>query len=232
MEKQTTKVVIITGASRGIGWALAEQLLEAQHYVIAWSRQPPPRTHPQLLHIVTDITQENSVTAAYEQSLACQGKIDCLVNNAGIGICNKLEDVEAQDWKKVFDVNVYGTFLCTKAVIPHMKKRRTGHIVQVGSVAGLRATPKFSAYCATKFALRGFSESLLLELRQYNVKVTYFAPGGVQTHFFDNLKDFTPANNLMHSKDVAQTICEMINTSSNYLPVCVEVRPLRPQIDE
>ena len=232
MKKHISKVVVVTGASRGIGWALTEQLLETKNYVIAWSRQSPPRTHTNLLHIPTDITQEDSVLSAYEHSLSYQGKIDCLVNNAGTGICETFEDIKAQDWKKVFDVNVYGAFLCAKVVIPHMKKRKTGHIIQVGSVAGLRGTPRFSAYCATKFALRGMSESLLLELRKYGIKVTYFAPGGVQTDFFENLKNFTPANNLMQSKDVAQTIVEILNTRSNYLPVCVEVRPLRPQIDE
>lgn len=230
MSELAGRVAIVTGASRGIGYALTAQLLGAGCRVAAWSRTQPKGLPNGLLCVPTDIAKPAEVKAAWQktQHWAPQG-IDFLINNAGIGTYGPVEKIDPKDWTQLFHTNMYGAFLCTRMLVPHMKERGKGHIIQVGSVAGLRATAYLSAYCATKFALRGFSEALMLELREHNIKVSYLAPGGVDTTFFETMKGFRPSPNLMQAEEVAATIIHMLQSSANYLPACVEVRPLRPQ---
>ena len=229
MKSLKDKIAIITGGSQGIGLALLRLLLSKEVRVAVWSRSEPPLRDDRLFFFPTDVGDAEKVDKAWSQTKRwASAPIDYLVNNAGIGTYGPIEETTNHTWEQLFKTNMYGAFLCTRAVVPQMKEQQKGHIVQVGSVAGLRGTPYFSAYCATKFALRGFSESLMLELRESGIKVSYLAPGGTETSFFDQLKGFTPASHLMQADEVAQSILELLNSSPNYLPSCLEVRPLRP----
>ena len=223
------KVAVITGASQGIGLCLAEQLLAEGCYVAVWGRSRPSLSSEQLYFIPTDVGKESDVTAAWQATAKwAPSAVRFLINNAGIGTYGPVESCDSETWDRLFRTNIYAAFFCTRALIPHMKANGGGHIVQVGSVAGLRGVSNMSAYCATKFALRGFSESLMTELRDHEIKVSYLAPGGVETRFFDALQGFQPGTNLMQPEDVASTVVEILRSSPNYLPACIEVRPLRP----
>ena len=222
------KVAVVTGGSRGIGLSLVRRLLDEGAYVAVWSRSAPPLKSDRLVFCPTDVGREEEVERSLNITKKWRGRIDFLVNNAGIGVYGAVESISAGDWARLFRTNVEGAFLCTKAVVPEMKKQKRGHVVQVGSVAGLRATPYLSAYCATKFALKGFSESLMMELRGYGIKVSYLAPGGTDTQFFDQLEGFEPSTGLMSPEEVAESVVELLNTSPNYLPATLELRPLQP----
>ena len=229
MSQLKDKVAVITGASQGIGLSLAKQLLKEGCYVAVWGRNKPSLLSERLHFVKTDVGNEDEVKVAWQSTTQwAPTSVRFLINNAGIGTYGEIEGTNSKVWEKLFRTNIYGAFFCTRTLVTHMKKNGGGHIVQVGSVAGLRGVPNMSVYCATKFALRGFSESLMLELRDYDIKVSYLAPGGVETGFFDTLQGFKPGTNLMQPKDVAQTIVEILRSSPNYLPSCVEVRPLRP----
>ena len=223
------KVAIVTGGSRGIGLALVQRLLEEGASVAVWSRSAPPIESDRLFFSPTDVGRAEDVTRSFRATKQWATSIDFLINNAGIGTYGPVEEIDTETWAQLFRTNIEGAFLCTRALVPQMKAQRHGHIIQVGSIAGLHATPYLSAYCATKFALKGFSDALMMELRKYSIKVSYIAPGGTDTQFFDQLEGFVPSNRLMKPEEVAQSIVELLNSSANYLPACLELRPLQPK---
>ena len=151
------------------------------------------------------------------------------MNNAGIGYTGLIEEMSVEQWKNMFDINVNGVFYCTRLVVKQMKELGQGHIVNIGSIAGRDGSPTFSGYCGTKFALRGISQALYKEVRDYGVKVSLIAPGSVQTNFFDNIEEISVNENMMRPEDVASSIVSILETSENYHPVELEVRPLMPK---
>ena len=161
MSRLQDKVAIVTGASQGIGACLAEQLLAAGCYVAVWGRREPALCSDRLHFVATDVGEVQQVSAAWAAtSRWAPGELCFLVNNAGIGTYGAVEDTDPGTWQQLFRTNMYGAFLCTRAVVPYMKANGGGHIVQVGSVAGLRGVSNMSAYCATKFALRALPSHL------------------------------------------------------------------------
>ncbi len=178
-------VVLITGASSGIGRALAEEFCRQGAQVVPVSRSGPERCD------VRDPAQVNAVVA---RALERFGRIDVLVNNAGIGYCATVEDTPLEDYRAVFETNFWGAFHCLKAVLPGMIQRRSGRIIQISSLNGFCAVPLASAYCASKFALEGMSQSARLELHQHNVRVLIVRPGVTDTGFFDRAKHFRENN--------------------------------------
>lgn len=152
-----------------------------------------------------------------------------LVNNAGLGRSSTLEDQSLDDWHLMFDTNVHGLFYCTRLVIPAMKERGEGHVINISSIAGTTGIEQMSAYCATKHAVRGISHSLYKEVRDYGVKVTCIYPGSVQTNFFDNIDSVTVNDNMMRPEDIASTILHCLESHPNYHHVDIEVRPLMPK---
>ena len=224
------KTAIVTGASRGIGLAVVQSLLEKGIKVAGWSRTDPEIDNPNFAFFPTDVSSYEAVEASFSESLIfLESNVHILINNAGYGIFNNIEDYDIQDWQGMFDINVHGVFYCTKKVVPVMKKQQLGHIINVASVAGTTGIEGASGYCATKFAVRGISQSLFKELRSDNIKVSCIYPGSVNTNFFDEIDSVTSNDTMLNPSDIAKMIINILETADNYLTVDVEVRPMSPR---
>jgi NAD(P)-dependent dehydrogenase (short-subunit alcohol dehydrogenase family) len=187
------KTVLITGASSGIGRAAAKLFAEKGWTVAATMRTPEAsdlgKVSPAIRLFKLDVTDEASVDAAVRDVIAQCGAIDVVVNNAGYGLMGPFEAQTDAQIRRQFDCNLFGVMNVTRAVLPHMRARKQGRIVNVGSAAGRLTLPLYSAYCATKWALEGFSEALWLETRQHNIKVKIIEPGMIKTDFFDRSRE-------------------------------------------
>lgn len=189
------KIIAITGASSGIGEQLAMQTAElgATPVLLARSEEKLKQLKNDITaryavpcyYYVLDVSEEPMIEEVFSRIYEEAGEIDVLINNAGFGIFKTFEEASLQDVKAMFNVNVFGLVACTKAVLQKMKKRNSGHIINIASMAGKIATPKSSAYAATKHAVLGFTNSLRMELARTNVHVTAVNPGPIQTSFFD-----------------------------------------------
>ena len=183
----SAKTILITGVSSGFGLALAKEALLAGHRVIgtlrnceslqAFEALDAQRAFGRLL----DVTDTERVDEVVREILATVGPVDVLVNNAGYGHEGILEESSLEDMRRQFDVNVFGAVAMTKAVLPVMRERRSGHIINITSMGGFITMPGISYYCGSKFALEGISETLSKELAAFNVKVTAVAPGSFRT---------------------------------------------------
>ncbi len=194
MASMTGNVVVVTGASTGIGQATAEAYAREGATVVLAAR-----SEGRLLRIVgdieneggravpmaVDVTDRSTVFEKMKEVAETQGRIDVLVNNAGIGLLSPVEDMDPAELKRVFEVNLFGLIWCTQAVLPYMKKQNYGRIVNVSSVAGKRALPDISAYCSSKFAVQAFSDSLRMEVAEHGITVTVVCPPRVDTTFHD-----------------------------------------------
>lgn len=138
-----------------------------------------------------------------------------------------MEELTLSEWNEMFDVNVKGTFLCCKVILPLMKQNKLGHIINISSIAGTQGLSEGSGYCASKFAVRGFSQSLYKEARTFNVKVSCIYPGSVQTDFFKNYPAITTNDDMMKPHEIANSIVHVLETPDNILPVDLELRPMR-----
>jgi len=180
-------VWLITGCSTGFGRALAKELLENGYRVAVTARNVEQvkdmvSAYPDTAIALTlDVTNHQQINAAVADTIAHFGQIDVLVNNAGIGYFAAVEESEEDEVRKMFEINVFGLAWMTQAVLPHMRKQRSGHILNIASIGGLRAFPGIGFYNATKFAVDGLSESLSKELAPLGIKVTIIAPSGFRT---------------------------------------------------
>lgn len=186
------KVILITGASSGIGKVTALQLIKEGHIVYGAARRL--NNMNDLLNaggksLQLDITDPKQIQLVVSQVIEEQGKIDVLFNNAGYAVYGALENVELEDAKRQFEVNIFGLSEITKAVLPHMRKQNSGTIINTSSMGGRIYTPLGSWYHATKHALEGLSDCLRLELKQFKINVVVIQPGGIHTEFGDVLTD-------------------------------------------
>jgi NAD(P)-dependent dehydrogenase (short-subunit alcohol dehydrogenase family) len=178
----------VTGCSSGLGRALCERLLERGERVVATARDIAKiaefgqRFADRAVIQQLDITDHAGVNAAVHAALSLGG-VDVLVNNAGYGLVGALEEVDEQAVKDAFDANVYGAYRLIRALLPHMRARKSGHILNVSSMAGFVGGPGFTFYSATKFALEGLSEALAKEVAPFGIKVTLIEPGPFRTNF-------------------------------------------------
>ena len=189
------KVIVITGASSGIGEQVAMQVAaegaipvliartEEKLRVLAGKIKATYNTP--CYYYVLDVSEEVEIDTVFARILKDAGQIDILVNNAGFGIFKTFEEASMTEVKDMFQVNVFGLVACTKAVLPHMLERNSGQIINIASLAGKIATPKSSAYAASKHAVLGFTNSLRMELSNTNIHVTAINPGPIDTNFFD-----------------------------------------------
>ncbi|MGE6759749.1 oxidoreductase [Corallococcus interemptor] len=181
------KVFLITGVSSGFGQAFARAALDAGHTVIGTVRSEEARAaftrhHPTRAHgVVLDVTDFEAIPSAVARAEAATGPVDVLVNNAGYGHEGTLEESPLEDLRRQFDVNVFGAVAMIKAVLPGMRQRRAGHVVNVTSMGGFITLPGISYYCGSKFALEGISESLAQEVKDFGIRVTAIAPGSFRT---------------------------------------------------
>jgi short-subunit dehydrogenase len=190
--------VIVTGASSGIGKALALQLADEGAYLTLAARNAQrleslaeecQRRGSKAMAIQTDVADESQCRSLIQRTQEAYGRIDTLVNNAGIDVVSKLEELpDLQPFKQVMDVNFYGTVHCTYCALPHLKKTR-GRIVNIASLGGMLAIPFNTSYIASKFAMVGFSDSLRMEVEQDGVSVTVICPSLVVTEFHERYLD-------------------------------------------
>ena len=183
------KVWLVTGCSTGFGRNLVEELLKNGDKVIATARkvetiQDLVKEYPnQAIALSLDVTKKDQINTAIKKAVEVFGHIDVLVNNAGYGIVGALEEVETTEISRIFDTNVFGLIEMTKAILPQMRLQKSGHILNISSVAGFTATPGFGIYNATKFAVEGLSEALAGEVASFGIKVTIIEPGPFRTDF-------------------------------------------------
>lgn len=192
-----TKVILVTGTSSGLGIDIAVQAAKAGHTVYATMRNLDKREALDqaaaqagvALHVLAlDVQDSDSVTAAVAQIIAEQGRIDTLINNAGAGFVRTTEQASEADINWVMDVNFMGVVRCTKAVLPHMRQARSGHVITISSVGGLVGQPFNEIYCAAKFAVEGYTESLASYVTpHFGINFTAMEPGGISSEFAANV---------------------------------------------
>ncbi len=185
--QQNRKVAIVTGASAGIGAATARALHAAGYRVFGTYRKPPASRVSGVEYLVLDVTSDESVKALVAQVLDQAGRIDLLVNNAGVGLIAGAEESSLEQAKSLFDVNLFGLIRVTKAVLPIMRRQRAGRIVNISSVMGLIPAPFMALYSASKHAVEGYSESLDHEIRGSGVRVVLVEPAYTRTSFEGNV---------------------------------------------
>lgn len=194
------KTIVVTGASTGIGFATAVSLARAGHDVFATMRNPSRSAELQKLAaeeslsitvVSLDVTDEASVKSGIAHAAESRGRIDVLVNNAGVGHLGSVEETPIELVRQTMETNFFGALRCTQAVLPGMRKQKSGHIINISSIAGRLASAGQSAYCASKFALEALSEALATEMRPFNVRVSIVEPGVIQTPIFSKSEDVT-----------------------------------------
>lgn len=187
---QAAEVVLITGATRGIGYSIACRLAGQGYVVYAGARKTSSldklqslyQQHPDSVHIVKmDVTSQEQVDEAIQTVIAAEGRIDVLVNNAGIEILGSIENHTIEEAQRLFDVNFFGPMRLCQAVLPFMREQRNGRIIQISSRSGFRPLPSISVYAASKFALEGISETMAATLKPWNIYVSLIEPGPVST---------------------------------------------------
>ncbi len=189
---QIKKTWFVTGASKGLGLAMVKQLLAMGQNVSATSRNPEALTAAaggateNLLSLYTDLADDASVKQALSQAVGKFGTIDVAVNNAGYGIGGSLEELSDAEVRQSFDINVFGTINVIRNVLPYMREQKSGHIINVSSIAGMAANTGWAAYAATKFAVTGLTEVLAEDVREFGITATVVLPGAFRTSFLDN----------------------------------------------
>jgi NADP-dependent 3-hydroxy acid dehydrogenase YdfG len=189
MTQSNQRVWFITGASTGFGRLLAEEVLKAGGKVIATARnldkvKDLEAQYPQTAKaLALDVSDAGQVDSAVTQAFAQFGQVDVLVNNAGYGVAGAIEEVSESEFMPMFETNVFGLLRVTRAFLPHLRKQRSGHILNLSSIGGLVASPGIGFYNATKFAVEGLSEALAGELAPLGIRVTIIEPGPFRTDF-------------------------------------------------
>lgn len=184
-----SRIWLVTGISGGIGKALADAVMERGDFLIGTFRNEwqvaefNERNVQKAYAVLLDITRKNDIEQQVKHIMAMFGRIDVLVNNAGMGFAGAIEETCIQEVKDVFEVNFFGTLQMTQAVLPYMRKEKSGHIVQISSHGGIKAFAGFGIYNASKFALEGFSEAMALEVAPLGIKVSIVEPGPFRTNF-------------------------------------------------
>jgi len=176
------KIIFITGASSGIGRAMAEFLHQKGYKVYGTSRNPQQYPESKVKLVALEVTDVGSIRKAVEQVIEIEGKIDVLINNAGAGITGALEEIPSEEIKRNFDTNLFGPIELIKAVLPQMRKQKSGLIINITSIAGYMGLPYRSVYSASKGALELITEALRMEVKQFGIEVTNIAPGDFATN--------------------------------------------------
>lgn len=231
--------IVITGGTSGIGKATAFTLAERGANLLLLGRRRRAlksvckeikHAHPESKICVAgkcDVRNEKEVQKTIETFAKTYGKIDVLINNAGILDYGKLHKQQPKKWLDVIHTNLYGTFLCTKFTLPYMIKRKQGHIINISSVYGKQASPDSSAYCASKYGVRGLSESLRQEVGKYNIKVSVVHPSTTSTNIFKGTPFRPDQKKTLAPEDIARAILSILTTSAIAVVSEIDVVPLK-----
>jgi NAD(P)-dependent dehydrogenase (short-subunit alcohol dehydrogenase family) len=231
-----SRIALITGGTRGIGYAVAEALIRAGDHVaitgttddsVVKAEHSLSAIGPgQVAGIVCDVRDASATELAVRTVVAGFGGIDVLVNSAGVGVGVPVSDLPHDEWDRIIGTNLTGVFNCCKAAIPHLRARGGGWIVNISSLSSTSPFAGGAAYCASKAGVNAFSEALMQELRQENIRVTCILPGSVATGFSGRSAD-TGADWKLHPEDVAEAILDVLKHQSRSLPSRIEIRPAR-----
>jgi NAD(P)-dependent dehydrogenase (short-subunit alcohol dehydrogenase family) len=186
MAKENQRVVLVTGASSGIGLACATHLAERGFRVYGTWLQAGTGCAANVAMLTADVTDDHSVEQAVAAVLDREGRLDIVVNNAGMGIAGPVENTSIEEAKRQLEVNFFGAFRVSRAALPAMRSQHSGYIINVGSIGGLMAIPYQAMYSASKFALEGFSEALRMEVRPFGIRVVIIEPGDHKTALTQN----------------------------------------------
>lgn len=220
------QTAIVTGASRGIGKEIAVKLAQqGMKLTLIGSSEEIHQSAEDLnqmgfsdvMPIQADISNEAQVKAAVEKTLQTYGQLDLLVNNAGMGFFKQVDETTLDEWKKVFEVNVQGVFLGSRAVLPHMKERKSGTIITISSDVARYTIPNGSAYTATKYAVQGFSGSLAQEVREYGIRVGTINPGMVDTFFAESKQGIEEKKDWLKVEDIANAVVYMASAPKHMM---------------
>lgn len=231
----TDQVCIVTGAARGIGYSLAQQLLAAGAKVMisdaderALQEALQSLSSDRARACTTDVRSEANISTLAEHTETELGPIAVWINNAGVARHRLITDYTEADVDWMMDVNYKGTVLGCKYALRSMSERRTGHIINLISTAGLTGVPTESVYCGTKFAVRGFTQALQEEAAAYNVRVSAIFPGGVNTAFWDIAREQkSPVEKYLSPDDVAKAIVSVIEMDDNCVTHEIVLRSMR-----
>ena len=228
------KVAIITGASTGIGKHISVELSKKEYIVVLISRSKDKlksvkkiidKNGHECIIIESDISKESSVDKIFKK-IKSFNNIDILINNAGLGIFNKIENISNSDWDVQINTNLKGSFMMTRNIIPMMKKNKNGKIVFINSVAGLKPYPYSSAYVASKFGLRGFASSIREELRKDNIKVISVHPGAIDTPFWNEIEGDFPREKMLSPIDISKSIVNSLLSRNNLVNEEIVIRSI------
>jgi NAD(P)-dependent dehydrogenase (short-subunit alcohol dehydrogenase family) len=186
MQRNDPRVVLITGASSGIGLACAVYLAAHGFRVYGTSRRPETASPQNVIMLTADVNDDQSVEQAVAAVLDREGRLDIVVNNAGMGVAGPVESTSTAEAKNQFEVNFFGTLRVCRSVLPAMRAQRSGYIINIGSIGGLVAIPYQAMYSASKFALEGLSEALRMEVKPFGIRVVLIEPGDHKTALTQN----------------------------------------------
>ncbi len=231
------KCALVTGASKGIGYAIAEALAGAGADVVISSRseaevQEAARrlnevSPGEVVGVACDVRRHEDVRRMVGVATERFGGVDILVNNAGVGGFGPVDQMEPEKWHQIIETNLNGVYYCCHEAIPVMRQRGGGWIINIASLAGKNPLAGGAAYNASKFGLVGFSEALMLDVRQDDIRVNYIMPGSVATYF----NGHTPSEEdawKIQPEDIAQIVMDLLAFPGRTLPSRVEVRPSKP----
>ncbi len=231
------KTAIVTGASRGIGRAIAGALADAGVQVVIAARSQTDcdraaaeieaQSSTRALGVACDVRDATQCAALVDRAVQELGRLDILINNAGIGAFAPVAEMDITTWDQVVGTNLNSLFYCTHAALPHLSRSGTSWVINIGSLAGKNAFPNGAAYNATKFGLIGFSEALMQEVRYQGIRVSYIMPGSVATEF-SHPSGRTDDGWRVQPEDIAQIVMDLLAFPARTLPSRVEVRPSQP----
>ncbi|MGA7159504.1 MAG: SDR family NAD(P)-dependent oxidoreductase [Bacteroidota bacterium] len=230
-ESLKNKTAIVTGGSKGIGKSIAFVLANAGVNVVLAARHQNDlesvekeirKQGGRCAVVPVDVSEEAGAHRLIENATATFGAIDILVNNAGYGIFSKVVDTAVKDFDGMMNVNLRGVFLCSKEVLPAMIRQRSGAIINIASLAGKNSFVGGATYSATKWGLLGFSRSLMLEVREFNIRVVAICPGSVNTSFSDHSKN---SDKIIQPQDVADTVLFALTMPARSNVSEIDIRP-------
>ncbi|TXD82819.1 SDR family oxidoreductase [Subsaximicrobium wynnwilliamsii] len=238
MESLKNKVALITGGTKGIGYGVAEALLNQGLKVVITSRDEDSakkaakelgaktNAAAHILGVKADVRKLESQQEAVKQTIDKFGKLDIVIANAGVGKFASIEDMTSQEWNDVIDTNLTGVFNSIKASVDELKKNK-GYYITISSLAGANFFAGGAAYNASKFGVTGFTQAVMLDLRQHGVKVSTIMPGSVSTHFNGN-EPSEKGDWKIQIEDLGELVVDLLKMNPRTLPSKIEVRPSMP----
>jgi NAD(P)-dependent dehydrogenase (short-subunit alcohol dehydrogenase family) len=234
MPNLTGKVAIVTGATKGIGLAIAERMVNEGASVVVSARtgadveRVAERLGPRAVGIPCDVGDPRACQRLVDETMARLGRLDVLVNNAGFGVFKPISEMSVEEWQRQIDVNLGGAFYCSKAALPHLSASGDGFIVNIGSLAGRNFFAGGTGYNAAKAGLIALTEAMMLDVRHDDVRVSVIMPGSVNT-YFRGKEQSRGRSWPLEADDVALTVMQLLDYPKGAHVSRVEMRPSQPK---